>query len=181
VVEASRWFWPFRPSRARVDAEKLVSTVSQISRQPGFFGEGRVPDTLEGRLELLTLNACLVLIRLGQDPNVATLGQSFTDILFRHVDAGLREDAVSDQAVPRRMRRIASSFYGRLGAYSEAVANADVAALESAIARNMFGAAPGQNAFSQTLATYALAAATGQREAPVEALFRLDGWPAAPL
>jgi cytochrome b pre-mRNA-processing protein 3 len=180
VVEASRWFWPFGPSRARVDGEKLVGTITQISRQPGFFGEGRVSDTLEGRLELLTLNACLVLIRLGQDSNVATLGQAFTDILFRHIDAGLREAAVSDQAVPRRMRRIASSFYGRLGAYSTAIAAHDAAALEAALARNVFAVEPGQNAFAARLATYAMDAAKAQSDAPVETLFRLDGWPAAP-
>lgn len=170
--------WPFGPSRARQDADRLVAAVTQISRQPDFYGEGRVADTLEGRLEMMTLMASLAFVRLRQEEGLAPLAQSFADTLFRSFDAGLREAGVGDTAVPKRMRRIASDFYGRLDAYSAALAAPDRPALEAAIARNMLGASAAP--YAPMLADYVLAARARQAEAPAQSLFRLDGWGAAP-
>jgi len=178
---ASGWLWPFRPSRARADGEKLLAAVTQISRQPVFFGPERVPDTLEGRLEMMTLHASLVLTRLGGDPNMAQLGQAFVDLLFRHFDAGLREAAVGDLTVPKRMRKLASSFYGRHEAYSAALRAEDRAALIAALARNVFGAEPEAAPFAARLAEYAQGTVRKQAAAAPEALFRLDGWLPAPV
>ena len=97
-------FWPFRPSRADLDADRLLDAVTQAARRPVFFGEGRAPDTLEGRLEVMTLHAVLALIRLHAEPVAAPLAQAFADKLFRQFDAGLREAAVGDLTVPKRMR-----------------------------------------------------------------------------
>lgn len=170
--------WPFGPSRARRDADRLVAAVTQIGRQPDFFGAGRVADTLEGRLEMMTLIASLAFVRLRQDEDLAPLAQSFADALFRSFDAGLREAGVGDTAVPKRMRRIAGDFYGRLEVYSAALATGDRPALEAAIGRNVLegAAAP----YAAPLADYALGVRARQAEAPAESLFRLDGWGAAP-
>ena len=170
--------WPFKPPRAREDAERLVARVTQISRQPSFFGEGRVPDTLAGRLEVVTLNASLAFLRLRQDSALEPLSQHFADVLFSSFDAGLREAGVGDTAVPKRMRRIAADFYGRLNAYANALAKGDAAALERALSRNVLGA---ENApFAVALSAYARANATLQAQAGPDALFRLDGWARAP-
>ena len=48
--------WPFHRSRADEDAESLLAAVTQASRRPALFGEGRIPDTLEGRFELMTVH-----------------------------------------------------------------------------------------------------------------------------
>jgi cytochrome b pre-mRNA-processing protein 3 len=173
-------FWPFGRSRAYVDAGLLLSTVTQISRQPSFFGEGRISDTLEGRLELMTLHACLVLLRMGEGAETAPLGQAFADQLFRQFDAGLREAGVGDLAVPKRMHKIAGGFYGRLRAYAAAFAAPPNAALEEAVARNFFAVPPADAPFAPALAAYARAAFSAHAAAPVESLFRLDGWPPAP-
>lgn len=173
-------FWPFRRSRADVDAGLLVSSVTQISRQPSFFGEGRIPDTLEGRLELMTLHGCLAMLRLGGAPEAAPLGQSFADQLFRQFDAGLREAGVGDLAVPKRMRKIAGRFYGRLSVYAAAFGSSSNAALEEAVARNFFAVPLAEAPFAASLAAYARTAFETQAGAPVDALFRLDGWPPAP-
>lgn len=168
--------WPFRRARADTDAERLLAAVVQVSRQPNFFGEGRAPDTLEGRLELMTLHAALALRRLQAEPGLAPLAQAFADQLFRHFDAGLREAGVGDLTVPKRMRKIASAFYGRLQAYSVALDRADGAALADALARNI-GLAPG---FAAALADYAAATIGKQAAAGSDALMRLDGWAPAP-
>lgn len=173
----ARW-WPFSRSKAGADADALVAVVSQVSRQPGFYGEGRIADTLEGRLEAVTLHACLAFIRLRREPDFAPLAQSFADVQFRHFDAGLREAGVGDLTVPKRMRKIAGAFYGRLDAYSAAIERGDRTALTDAISRNILGkeAAP----FAAILAAYAAETAAKQAHCPVNALFRLDGWSVAP-
>lgn len=170
--------WPFRRSRADEDAEKLLSAVTQVSRQAGFYGPGRAPDTIEGRFELMTLHATLALIRLKADPGALPLAQSFTDKLFRQFDAGLREDGVGDLTVPKRVRKLAGDFYGRLEAYGLGLAADDLDELQAAFERNILGeGAP----FAGALAQYASEVTKRQAEAPVEALFRLDGWGVAPV
>ncbi|MES1157201.1 MAG: ubiquinol-cytochrome C chaperone family protein [Alphaproteobacteria bacterium] len=168
----------FTSSRLGKDAERLLSTVTQISRQPNFFGPERVADTLEGRFELMTVNAVLALIRLRQEPALAPLGQEFTDQLFRHFDAGLREAAVGDLAVPRRMRKIAGAFYGRLDVYSKALVADDLPELAEALGRNALNVSSA--AFAPVLAAYMSACAKQQAAAPTDALFRFDGWATAP-
>jgi cytochrome b pre-mRNA-processing protein 3 len=166
--------WPFKRSKADVDAERLLEAVTQTSRQPALFGEGRIPDTLEGRFELMALNASLALIRLRAAPGVETLAQAFTDKLFRLWDAGLREDGVGDLIVPKKMRKLAGSFYGRLSAYSEALKSPE--ALAGVVAHNVFAAEA--HIFAPALAAYAARTAETQAGAELDALFTSQGWPA---
>lgn len=154
----------------------MLSTLIQIARQPSFYGEGRAPDTLEGRLELMTLHASVVLLRLKAEPAFAPLAQTFTDKLFRSFDAGLREAGVGDLTVPKKMRKIASEFYGRLGAYTQAVEGRDRGFLEVVLSRN--GAS--SEGFAPVLAAYVMASAEFQASRPASDLMRLDGWPSAP-
>jgi len=164
--------WPFRRSRASEDAEKLLNAVTAASRQPRFFGPGKVPDTLEGRFELMTLMASLALVRLKSDPGLAPLSQTFTDQLFRFFDSGLREDGVGDTAVPKRMQKLAGSFYGRLKAYGEALERGE-AEVEAAVTRNVLGA---EGQFAADLAAHAFALSQRQAAAAAEALLEPAGW-----
>ena len=168
--------WSFGRSQAVADSEALLSTIVAISRRPTFFGESRVSDTLEGRFEVLTLHAALALIRLRMDPAAAKVAQAFTDRLFRHLDAGLREAGVGDLTVPKRMRGMAGSFYGRLEAYAHAIGNADGAALAAAVARNVLGS--DGHPFAPSLALYITEASRQQGAAPFAALSEPAGWPA---
>lgn len=166
--------WPFHRSRADEDAEALVSAVTNASRRPEFFGEGRVPDTLEGRFELLTVHGVLAMLRLQSDPAVRPLAQAFADRLFSLVDAGLREAGTSDTAVPKRMHKLAGDFYGRLDAYGSSLSKP--ATLESALARNVWRLE--SHPFAGALATYVAETARAQAAAPISAMFAAEGWPA---
>ena len=168
--------WPFGRNQANTGAQDLLRAVVAASRRPEFFGPGRVPDTLEGRFELLALNAALALVRLKATPEAAGLAQSFTDQLFRHIDSGLREEGVGDMAVPKRMRRLAGDFYGRLEAYAAGLN--DPAALADAIGRNVLGdnADP---AFAARLAAYAAQLAARQGGLDPEALAQTGAWDCA--
>lgn len=169
-------FWPFARRQSRAQAFALLTRLAQASRRADFFGPGRFPDTLEGRFELLTLHAVLALRRLRQEPQLAPLAQLFTDILFRHFDAGLREAGVGDLSVPKRMQKLAGAFYGRLGAYDLALAEGR-AALEAALARN---ALAGDSEFAPRLAGYVEQAASRLAAQPAAALFEAEVWPAPP-
>ena len=167
--------WPFARPAARRDAEAVLEAVSAASRRPGLYGPGRAPDTLDGRFELLTLFASLAMIRLRKEPKADALAQHFTDNLFGLIDAGLREAGVGDTTVPKRMRKLAGDFYGRLEAYAGPVEAGDKPVLAAAIVRNM-GVEPD---FAATLAGIAVATLARQSELPVAQLALNDSWPAA--
>lgn len=164
--------WPFRRSRAKADAERLLAVVSAAARQPAWYGEGKVSDTLEGRFEAMVVNASLALQRLKADPEAANLAQLFTDMLFLNFDAGLREAGVGDLTVPKRMHKLAGDFYGRADAYARAMAGGP-GDLEAALERNLGVPAD----FAARLAAHLRATADVQAGAPVSSLLTPSDWP----
>src|SRR3981081_4092999 len=104
----------------------LYGTIVAQARAPAFYQIYGVPDTVNGRLEMIMLHAVLVLRRLegGAAPGRA-LGQGLFDHFCRDMDASMREMGVGDLAVPRKMRRIGEAFYGRQAAYRTALAAPD--------------------------------------------------------
>jgi len=164
--------WPFRRNQAKFQAQAVLAAVITASRRPDFYGPGRVPDTLEGRFELLTLNAALALVRL-KAAEAPALAQAFTDTLFRHIDSGLREAGVGDLTVPKRMRRLAGDFYGRLDAYAEALSAPE--ALAAAIVRNVLGDR-GDPAFAARLGAYTADLAARQAGIAAPALAEASAW-----
>jgi cytochrome b pre-mRNA-processing protein 3 len=98
-----------------------------------------VPDTIEGRFDLLVLLTILVLRRLESLPDPGPeIAQEVIDATFEHLDAGLREMGVGDLTVPKRMKKLAEAFSGRSAAYRDALAK-DGRAFAAAIARNIYG------------------------------------------
>lgn len=122
----------------------LFARVAEASRQPALYLAGGIPDTFEGRFESLTLHVFLVLRRLRELPApAAELAQEFTDASFAYLELGFRNGGISDIAVPKRMKKIAQSFYGRIQAYENALDAAEPATLIEALRRN---ASPGEGA-----------------------------------
>ena len=111
---------------------------------PWFYRALGVPDTLDGRFDLIALHAFLLIHRLqdAAEPGPA-LAQAVFDAMFSDMDNNLREIGVSDLSVGKRMRAMWEAFHGRAKAYATAIEAADRAALEAALARNVWrGAAP---------------------------------------
>ena len=153
----------------------LYGMIVAQARSPAFYAGYGVPDTVQGRFDLIVLHLVLILARLGRDhePRLGpgrhaepsrgrslgqTIGQGLFDAFCRDLDANLREMGVGDLAVPREMRRFGEAFYGRQAAYREALAAADDRELEKALARNIFEAA-GIDDRAARLARYARAVA----------------------
>src|SRR6266581_6622344 len=127
----------------RKAAELAYGRIVEQAREPGFFIDGGVPDTVDGRFELICLHAFLYLHRLKREQQrAAPLGQWFFDTMFADFDRSLREMGTGDLSVGREIKRMAEAFYGRVAAYENGLAGDD-SVLQPALARNIsFGGPP---------------------------------------
>ena len=117
-------------------AATLYGLIVAQARQRAFYLAG-VPDTVQGRYEMIALHMFLVLHRLKrQGGPSADLAQDLFDLLFQDMDRNLRELGTGDLAVGKRIKALAQGLYGRIAAYEKGLQAA--AELEQALARNVF-------------------------------------------
>lgn len=131
----------FRRRRRRADAAKtLYARLVGQARAPALFVDFRVPDSLDGRFDLVVLHAHLLFRRLKATGREGVkLGQAVFDVLFADMDDALRELGVSDLSVARKVRDMTSAFYGRAAAYEGALApGAADDALREVLRRNVY-------------------------------------------
>jgi len=158
--------WRSRRSN-RLLIDQLHGKIVAAARRPALYVALGAPDTFEGRFEMMTLHAGLVMRALSALPGFGReLAQELADSVFRHFDIALREIGVSDVAMPKRMKRLAEAFYGRNKAYGEALDADDAAMLSSALARNVYGAADAGEA--RALAVYVAKCARALAAIPLE-------------
>jgi cytochrome b pre-mRNA-processing protein 3 len=132
---------PFRRLRRPPRIDALYGMIVAQARMPAFYRDYGVPDTVEGRLDMIVLHLVLVLQRLAKGHSgLPPLGQQLFDRFCRDIDDNFREMGVGDLTVPKEMRKVAEAFYGRSKAYEAALLTADTRALEQTVARNVFGA-----------------------------------------
>lgn len=145
--------WPFRKSNP------LAPTIAAIygmivaqARMPQFYQAFEVPDTVNGRFDMVVLHLWVVLRRLrAEGPQAQQLAQGLFDHFCSDMDDNLREMGTGDLAVPRRMRAFGEAFYGRATAYDAALADADPDGLAKALGRNILGMLP-EDAISRSSA-----------------------------
>jgi cytochrome b pre-mRNA-processing protein 3 len=114
--------WPFNHFRSprrspRGTIQAIYGMIVAQAREPLFYKHLDVPDTVDGRLDLLILHLWLVLRRLRGVTAGAQLSQALFDLFCEDMDANLREMGVGDLAVPKRMQKVGEAFYGRTAAY----------------------------------------------------------------
>lgn len=141
--------------------EKLISSlygaIVAQARQPAFYLAGGVPDTVQGRFDMVLLHVFLFTHRLkSEGEGDRLLGQKVFDLFMRDMDSSLRELGVGDLSVPKKIKAMASAFYGRTKVYDEAIAAGDVGAMSAALARNIWAIDAHERAGA--LAEYAFAA-----------------------
>ena len=118
----------------------LLARVAEASRVPWLYAEAGIPDDFEGRFDSFALHAFLVLRRLRELPApAADVAQDFVDQCFAYLEIGFRQNGVSDIAVPKKMKKVAQGFYGRVNAYEAALDSGDPEQLVAALARNASG------------------------------------------
>ena len=166
-------FAMFRRSGNQRVIDRLHGDIVAAVRQPALYADYGVEDTFEGRFELLTLFATLLVRRLALLPPPAPeAAQELTDRIFSELDAAMREMGVGDLAVPKRIKKFADAFLGRRNAYDAALSATTNDQLEAALARNVYGLDADGTGKAARLARYALAAQTALEAAPLETFMK---------
>ncbi|MEQ8654345.1 MAG: ubiquinol-cytochrome C chaperone family protein [Kiloniellales bacterium] len=137
---------------------ELYQAIVMQGRLPFFYSDLAVPDTVDGRFDLITLHIFLTMRRLKREGAASeALGQDLTEIFFADMDLNLRELGASDIGVGRRVKRMIEGYYGRSVAY-EAALDGEGDRLEEVLSRNLFGTTEASDAVLADLAAYVRAA-----------------------
>lgn len=118
------------------DAAAQVSYIALVAqaRHSFFYARLGVPDTLDGRFEMIVLHLFMLQFRLRRE--ATDFARHLSEIFIDDMDRSLREIGVSDTGVAKRMKAMGKAYHGRLQAYSAAP---DHTAMEAALARNLYG------------------------------------------
>ena len=142
--------WPFNHFRkprnpARGTIEAIYGMIVTQAREPLFYRDLGVRDTVNGRFDLLVLHLWMVLRRLKSIEGGAGVSQALFDRFCDDLDANLREMGVGDLTVPKRMQAFGEAFYGRAAAYDLALA-AGAEPLTQALCKNILNGKEIENA-----------------------------------
>ncbi|MCF8468669.1 MAG: hypothetical protein K9G33_14810 [Sneathiella sp.] len=129
----------FRRDPFERPAAALYDGIVRQARQPAFYEAAGVPDTVDGRFEMISLHAFLVMRHLkGRGEAARKLSQALFDSMFADMDQSLREIGVGDLSVGKRIKQMAKAFYGRIAAYETAL-DGGAETLEQALTRDLYG------------------------------------------
>ncbi|MFZ4124889.1 MAG: ubiquinol-cytochrome C chaperone family protein [Rickettsiales bacterium] len=136
----------FSPDPLKAQAQDVyIACVSQ-ARNPFFYTDLNVPDTIDGRFDMVVLHLFIVLRALKGE---IAFGEAITDAFFADMDRNLREMGVGDPSVGKRIRKMVDALYGRIAAYETAWA--DDATLREAFARNIYASVADNEDLQQLL------------------------------
>ncbi|MEQ8964625.1 MAG: ubiquinol-cytochrome C chaperone family protein [Azospirillaceae bacterium] len=157
---------------ARTAAPELYTALVERARAPDFYRTLGVPDTVDGRFDLIVLHAHLLFRRLrGGGEAAERLSQAVFDYMMSDMDRNLREMGVGDLGVGKRIKAMARAYYGRARAYDAALDDPAPGALAGALARNLLPAdAPADAPAAAGLADYVRRSIRVLADCPTEGL-----------
>ena len=157
----------------------LYGAIVAQARQPAFYARMSVPDTVEGRFDMIVLHMVLIFHRLKDEgPAVAEEAQILFDLFLSDMDRSLREMGVGDLTVPKKMKKLAAAFYGRLAGYTTALDAGDIPSLSEILGRVFHEGKPPVEDHTDQLARYMVAAfAELVTQSPTEILAGQARWP----
>lgn len=120
----------------KMELVPLYNQVVAKAREPHWYTEGQVPDSIDGRFDMVAAILSLVLLRLEEDPARGQDMAHLTEVFVDDMDGQLREVGIGDMIVGKHIGQIMGAVGGRLGAFREALAN--TAKLDEAILRNIY-------------------------------------------
>ncbi len=130
----------FRKSASQSALYATYSTIVAQSRQPRFYAEWNVPDTVTGRFDMISLHLGLLMRRLKTGQKATReFSQNLFDLFFKDMDRSLREMGAGDMAVPKRIQKMGELFFGLLAGLTDALEQEDDEALAQVLKRNVYG------------------------------------------
>jgi cytochrome b pre-mRNA-processing protein 3 len=148
----------FKKSPASGPVFTVYSALVAQSRQPRFYAEWGVPDTITGRFDMISLHLALLFRRLKLESAAAkAFSQALFDLFFKDMDRSLREMGAGDLAVPKKIRNMGNVFFGLIAALDTALSTGEPEAVEAVLQRNIYAEIEGPSA--RPLADYVVAEA----------------------
>ena len=131
----------FGDRKERQALRPLYEAAVRIGREPGWYLEGEVPDTMTGRFDVVSSVIALVLLRLeSESADTRKETVLLTELFIDDMDGTLRESGTGDLVVGKRVGKLMQALGGRLGAYRDALAGEGD--LHGAVRRNVFRDSP---------------------------------------
>lgn len=125
----------------REDVRALYDRVVAYGRDPAWYREGQVPDSLDGRFDMIAAVLALVLVRLERDEEAARASVLLAELFIEDMDGSIRQMGIGDLMVGKHVGNMMGALGGRLTAFREAVGAAG-AGLDGPVSRNIFHDAP---------------------------------------
>ena len=137
-------------------ARELYAQAEAQGRLPEFYDSLGVPDSVDGRFEMIALH-CYILMHRLQAKGDKKLSQALFDVFFKQMDLSLREMGVGDLGVPKHMKRMMQGFNGRATHYETAVKTNNREELKKALIQDVYGTVENpNNNNAEQLADYVL-------------------------
>jgi cytochrome b pre-mRNA-processing protein 3 len=144
----------FRRSGPSDATHEIYRIIVERARHPHFYTEFGVPDTVDGRFEMVTLHAFLLLRHLKRiSESASDTGQALFDVMFEDMDLSLREMGAGDMGVGKRVKAMVRAFYGRIASYEAGLAGTEEE-MENALSRNVYATVAPEAGNLSNLAAY---------------------------
>jgi cytochrome b pre-mRNA-processing protein 3 len=172
--------WLKQLGNRRQTARSFYGSIVTQARSPAFYAIWRVPDTIEGRFEMITLHLVLALRRLAEEgPGGHRLARELTEVFAADIDDSLREMTIGDMAVPREVKRAVAVLHDRYAIYGAALDTApEGEELAAALGARLAALSGADNVDAASLGTYmADAARSLQQQAGNDVLAGRLVWP----
>lgn len=131
----------FGETRPRAALAPLYRAVVAEGRDPFWYREGKVPDTMDGRFDMIAAVAALVLVRLEAEGEAGRANATLlTELFVDDMDATMRQLGIGDHLVGKHVGRMMGALGGRLAAFRSA--RAGESDFAGAVRRNVFHEAP---------------------------------------
>jgi cytochrome b pre-mRNA-processing protein 3 len=128
----------FRKNSAAEPVFAVYGAIVAQSRQPRFYADWGVPDTVTGRFDMISLHLALLFRRLRASEEGRAFSQALFDLFFKDMDSSLREMGAGDLAVPKKIQKMTSLFYGMAASLDEGLDTGDPELLVTPLSRNIY-------------------------------------------
>lgn len=156
---SSLLYWLTTSPQSRRRARLAYGEAVRAARDPRYYTEFAVEDTVDGRFDMIVLQVFLM-TRESTDMNHKRL---LTEALIEDMDRNLREMGVGDMSVGKKVEKMAYALNGRLQSYAQSWS--DEAAFSQALWRNLYRSVETKREPAEKLAQWLLSTSLYREEA----------------
>ena len=125
MLDMIKGFFRARLTKEQRIALDLHESIVQAARAPDLYLRAGIPDTLDGRVESISLHAFLLFHRMTGQPGWDAVGGALSDEIVADIDRSLREMGYGDMKIGKHVKKMSQIFFGRFDTYWGALTNAE--------------------------------------------------------